>query len=288
MVAGATLFLVAVFSIKTGWPFKKNVVETKIPNLIGTETLKELSTKDTDGDGIADWEEGLWGTDPLKKETTPGTQDSVAIEKLRAEKGIANTKTNENLTKTEQFAQELFSTVAILNQSGEIDQNTIDTLSASITKEIENPIQKKIYRLTDIKIIESNTKINMQDYNKATGAVLYNKYPINIKILTVLEESLTTEGDINVTTLNKLDPINKQVQEIITGLLKIKVPSTLAILHINLLNTFQAISENLTNIKQLDTDPIVAMSAIAKYPDNNDRLEIIIRELAKVITSQIN
>ncbi len=288
MIAGAVVFLCVAFSVKTGWPFKKSTPETKIPNLIGTETIQELSIKDTDGDGVFDWEEGLWGTDPLKAETKSGTPDSVAVAQLKKERGI-NTSTNDaNLTKTEQFTRDLLSTVAILNQSGQIDQNTIETLSNSISKEIENPTQKKVYKLTDIKIIQENTTKNIQTYNRDAGTALINKYPIDEKIVKVLQDSLNQDGDVDINKLDKLDPINKQIQEIITGLLKVKTPSKLALLHLNLINTFQNVSENLGNIKQIENDPIVAMNAILKYPENSERIDIIIEEIKRVIKNLTN
>lgn len=77
-------------------------------------TIGELVNKDTDGDGIPDWEEKLWGTDPTKKETTPGIPDGLAIQKLKAAQGINETTSSgpENLTHTDEFSRELFSTIA--------------------------------------------------------------------------------------------------------------------------------------------------------------------------------
>ena len=55
-----------------------------------------MINKDTDGDGILDWQENLYGLDPTKKETTPGTPDSTAISKLKALQGDSASKTSED------------------------------------------------------------------------------------------------------------------------------------------------------------------------------------------------
>ena len=88
MIAFAVVFVVVLFFIKNKTTFQNylnNGNDEQNNGLVySTETLESMVNKDTDGDGILDWEEGLWGTDPIKKETTPGTPDKVAIEKIKA------------------------------------------------------------------------------------------------------------------------------------------------------------------------------------------------------------
>src|SRR4051812_6869111 len=83
LIVFAVLFLVAVFLIRNGLPFKKKTDAQDAGLAYSTATVGTLVNRDTDEDGVLDWEEGLWGTDPTKKETTPGTPDSVVVENLR-------------------------------------------------------------------------------------------------------------------------------------------------------------------------------------------------------------
>ena len=48
-------------------------------------TINDLLQKDSDGDGVADWQEALWGTDPNKKQTFDGISDSEYISKKKAD-----------------------------------------------------------------------------------------------------------------------------------------------------------------------------------------------------------
>ena len=69
------VFAVALFLLKTTSVFENKETYKgagqKNGLTYGNITIKDLVNKDTDGDGILDWEEGLWGTDPTKKENTP-------------------------------------------------------------------------------------------------------------------------------------------------------------------------------------------------------------------------
>lgn len=273
-------------------PFSKNQTEwgSISSNISGDETLEDLVGRDTDGDGILDWEEGLWGTDPNKKDTKDdGIPDNVEIERMKSATGSTlpggPASEENNLTETDKFSRELFSTVATLNQTGGLDQSSVDKLSDSLAEQIQNSTQKKVFSLSDLKIIDKNDSRTIQNYNKEAGAVLYKKYPINEKIINILKESLTENSEIDSSILSKLDPIIKQIEEVIAGMIKISVPSKIAVLHLDLINVFEKIAESLRDIKLVDTDPIVAIGAISQYPKNNDQLELILGKLATAINN---
>lgn len=292
MTAGALVFVVALLIFKTGI-LNKKVVSQKAPTLLGTETIQELVSKDTDQDGIADWEEGLWGTDPMKKETTPGIPDNMVIEKLRIEKDTTGNsddrnKTPGSITQTDQFARELFTTVATLNQNGSMDQASIDKLSDSLATQIKNPAQKKIYTLSDIKIAKDNSKKNIQIYNNIL-TTLQKKYPLKESIITVIAESIKSgTEDIDMKVLNKLDPTIKQMNGIISEMLILNVPPELAVLHLNAINSFQKMMEILNDIKLVDTDVIVAMGAISQYEKNTIQLQNSISKLFLTIKQKLS
>lgn len=283
------LFLVVLFLIKIGF-FSKNPISSLFNKegalTYNTTTIGELVYKDTDGDTIPDWEEGLWGTDPTKKETTPGTPDTTIINKLKASQE-PNLEDEQNLTETDKFSRELFSTITSLNQTGTLDQAVVDKMSDSLADQIKNPAQKKIYILADIKVISDESITAIKTYNNALDTI-HSKYPVKENVMEVLQKFIIDENNVDVGALEGLTPIIKQTQGVIDGMLKVNVPKSLAYLHLNYINELQKFSENLNAIQLFDTDPIVALGGISSFEENIILIESAVNKLSEAIQKKLN
>ncbi len=292
----AVLFLLALFIFKSTSVFKntekyQGVSKTNGLTAYGDLTIEDLVNRDTDQDGIVDWEEGLWETDPTKKETTPGVPDSVAINKLKVERGNNPETTNvgnqgtEKLTQTDKFSRELFATVAAASQSGTIDQTTIDALSASLAEHIQNSLPLKTYTPTDIKITSNESIQAIQQYRDALTNI-YTKYNKEKEVSEIFEKLIADEENMSI--LKELDPIINQIEKIISELTKTAVPQSLSLLHLDLINTSQRLLENIRNIKLLENDAVIAMSAIIQYWENNATLQLVASRLVGTIQQKLN
>ncbi len=289
------VIVVALFFIKTTSIFKNKETYKKINQenglfYGGDITIGDLVNKDTDGDKILDWEESLYGLDPTKKETTPEVPDNTAISKLKAERRNNAETANknkyspdtENLTETDKFSRELFSTIVTLNQNGIVDQSTIDQLGASLAEKIQNPIIRKVFLISDIKTINDNSVQAFANYNN-TFENIFKKYPTTYSVLDVLQEFIVDENSVDVSVLSKLDPIIGQASKIIKEMTKMNVPESLSVLHLNFINTLQRLVENLSDIKLYDNDSIVALGGISKYKENSTQLELDLNNLVNTI-----
>lgn len=265
----------------------------KQKNKLTTMTLEELVYKDTDGDGIPDWQEGLYGLDPTKKETTPGIPDSTAINKLKSgqvnDAGLADRNTAsagiENLTETEKFSRELFATIAAGEQNGTMDQTTINALGASLAEKIENSVVRKVFFLSDIKIIDSDTKQTIQKYNDKLNDI-FIKNPIEKGVMIILQEFINDEENVDI--LSELESVISQTNKIISEMLKIEVPKSLSLLHLDLINNFQKVEENISDIRLLNEDSIVTMGAIIQYGKNAPVLASSAKKLTDAIKQKLN
>lgn len=265
----------------------------------GNQVLGDLINKDTDLDGIPDWEEGLWGTDPKKKDTDGnGTPDNVEIDRLKQEQlaetdgesrsNVSGLSPDEgNLTETDKFSRELFATIAALNQSGNVDDATIDTLSSSLAEHIKNSVQRKVYKPVDIKVDKSDTKASVKTYNTAIEN-LQKKYPLKTSVVEILQRFLGDGAEVDSSVLSELEPITEQIQKIVNELVKINTPQSLSIMHLDVINSLQRLSENLTDLQLYDTDAIVTFSAINQYDTNAIRLEVAIKNLVTAIRLKLN
>ncbi len=262
--------------------------------LYTNEPIGELVTQDTDADGVLDWEEGLWGTDPTKKDTDDdGEGDDKEIAKLKAETvGGTSTGSSVNaespkLTETEKFSDQFFTTVAALTQSGSLDEATIEQVSTMLAGNLQNTEARKIYTIKNIKVSTDESRSTIQTYNNKLMALQY-KYPLNADITAIITESLTIDEEVNLSVLKKIDPVISQINNIIKEMLVINPPQSLAILHVMVINGFQKLSENLTDIKQIETDSIVAFSAISQYPGNAALLFQYVNQLTTSINNKLN
>jgi len=296
VIAGAVVFLVAVFFIKNGIPFLRNknieAINQK-SSLVGNATVADLINKDTDGDEIPDWEESLWGTDPNTKETTPGVPDKTMIEKLKTDPannyggGDDGKNNTENLTETDKFSRELFSTLVTLNENGAVDQETVDKISNSLAESIQNSPQRKVYALSDIKVVPDGSVAAVKKYADASSAI-YTKYPIQGNVLDILQRFVVDENNVDASVLSELDPIIKQTRARLAAMLTIQVPEPFSLLYVDLLNTSEKLAENLEDIRLYDTDAIVALGGITQYEQNVTAFQETLGKLVDAINQKLN
>lgn len=260
----------------------------------GNEIIGSLVNKDTDLDGVLDWEEGLWGTDLAKKDTNEdGVPDNVEIENLKKQagqgelEGFSFEQNNENLTETDKFSREFFATVATLNQTGQMDQATMEQLGSALSERIQNSTPRKIFLLSDLKIAANDDTQAIQDYSE-TFSNIYETNPINYTVIDVLQKFIIDENNVDVSALDELNHIINQTNKIIDGMAKISVPQSLISLHLDFINALERLSENISDIKLYDTDVIVSLSGISQYGRNTAMLQSAISNLAEAINRKLS
>jgi len=277
---------VALFLTKNNTIFKREGQALSIDDGLVYENAEigKLVKKDTDGDGVLDWEEGLWGTDPTSKDTDgDGEADDKEIAKLKAEAvGSTSVASAESakLTETEKFSDQLFATVTALNESGGADQAILDKIGESLAENIQNSTPKKVYTLSDIKIIDDSSLESIQKYRN-TFISIYAAVKVKKGIMEVLQEYNSNEDDTSI--LLQLEPLVNQLNIIINGLKKMSVPRSISFLHLDLMNALQQISENTNDVRLIDKDPIVALTALGQYEKNIPVLELTTNKIVNAI-----
>jgi hypothetical protein len=286
------VFLIVLFILNNKTIFTRNNTNTNGLSY-SNATLGEVVSRDTDGDGILDWEESLWGTDPNNKETTAGIPDGVVIAKLKTEQEAlsgtegGNSINNENLTQTDKLSRELFSTVTALSQNGEIDQTTVEKLSNSIAEKIKNPIILKVFTMSELKITTDASVQALKTYNTALENI-YKKNPQKDTVMDVLQDFIIDEENVDSTVLVRLNPIKTQVKNILNDLVKTTVPQYIATEHLNVINGVERLYENINDIQLFDTDIVVALGAINQYENNTTLLSQSVVELNNKINKKLS
>lgn len=260
--------------------------------LYGDYTVAELVYNDTDQDGVPDWEEVLWGLDPDNRETTPGVPDITTVNKLKVEQEASMGEegnlgnSNETLTETDKFSRELFSTIAALNEAGVMDQSTVEQISSSLAEHIKNSTQRKIYTLSDIRVLPDNSVTATKKFNDTLNGI-YVKYPIQGSVMDILQKFVIDENDSDSGNLSQLGPIIKETRARMNAMSKIEVPQNLSLLYLDVLNMGEKVVENLEDIQLYDADPIVALGGIAQYEKSTTSLGEALGKLIAAINQRL-
>ena len=300
---------------------KEKTAPAKLTNTEVKEKIQEYMTVDSDNDGLKDWEEALYKTDPKKADTDgDGTSDGEEVRLNRdplkantAPKGqepndkidpqiIAdNKKTQEDFAKlsdTDKIGRMMFSQYLATKKVGQtltdtdinsIIQNTLTETPAIsfkqyspfeiITSKVNSPEAIKKYGNDVAQVLMTDLfakKVAVQDYDFYGMA--------QIKGLILLIQAGGSEKEISQ-AFNQLSPVVSQYNTLVADLLKVTAPSNLAVKHLALVNAFELIHDNLSQIQGSSNNIIILPPLFSNYSDSINNIWAPITDLANYFTS---
>ena len=274
----AVLFLIAgiFWVVKNGKPKEKTIFQKK-DSLISA--FLQQNRKDSDNDGLMDWEEVLWKTDLNNPDTDKdGTLDGEEVKLGRnpamagpddfysPENFSSETSTSsEPLSETEKFSRDFISQYLAAKQiaGGNLDETTKQGLLNSLEKNIDTSIPPPVFKISDIKISTDNSKQAIKNYANQLSAILmkYVNPPPSAEIYIFKEmadkkdQSWVEELKKNVLTYEGLKK----------DCLDLAVPSELKIQHLNLVNSFALLKGITEKFQNYFTDPLGSFVALQQY-----------------------
>lgn len=241
-------------------------------------TVNQLVQKDSDSDGVPDWEEALWGTDKNNKMTFDGITDLAYIAGKKKELNIDQTQTDVGMTETEKFAKEFFTAYAAMKASGTIDQNTINNFSNALGQKIVNPDLIDRYSLKDIKTSTDNSAKEKTKYYQSVKTLFESYKTKGIgEELNVINGQLTSP--IGTANQDKLTPIAQAYQDFASNVIKITVPSSLSAEHLAIANSANNTGVSILGMTKITADPIVGLSGISQYQKYSNDLITAVADL---------
>jgi hypothetical protein len=294
------------------WHFKiKNETEITRNEVYQKSNGGEISgnskyiEKDSDNDGLKNWEETLWRTDPKNPDTDgDGANDGEEIklnrnplvagpnDKLESFAKTKNQKRGETLT--QKLGRTLFSQYFILKDSDQLNEVAEKKIIQSFLENLreENPAKK--YSLKDLKIINSNTKKTVELYINSVGLILKDFDGIQKSELEIMEEIITGELDgakqiserQKQTKLKKLAEYNAVYEKVIEKLLKISVPSNYKEIHLGFINNFSNTNQAVKAMKELLNDPAEALLGMRWYLDEVKQAGEILKALGSMLKAE--
>lgn len=253
--------------------YRKTYVTLKNPEITTTTVkVQELLEKDTDSDGIKDWEEVLWGTD-VNKVATFGMADKQYIDNKRLEISTATGTEAENIEKlndTERIAREFLTTILTLKESGNLNSFNITNLAEKFSKDIGATAElRTTYTGSDIRPATdtaASKKAYYTAFSKAIAAAKKNGMGAEIKVIA----NYFSDEESDATELTKLSTTYATLTK---SLKSMDVPSSAVALHLELLNESDNMAAIFKNISQIDDDSIVGLVAIAQFELNEPKME---------------
>jgi hypothetical protein len=237
---------------------------------------------DTDEDGVKDWEEALWQLNPLSKDSDEdGVEDSEEVrlqrEEIQRDNNIApEESSDENLTQTEIFARQFFSTASLLNQGGQISQESVEEFGIAFGDTVKNSFIEDIYTLANLRL----SGVSKPEYKKFLVAVVGPIIEKNISELSAINTFITKK---DAESLAKLEEAIDGLKQMTEGFLSVKVPYGVAGIHLSIVNNAAKTVIGLSSIKKIEEDPLTAVVGLNQYIRYSGELEKNFKVLAEYL-----
>lgn len=286
-IAGAALFSVALI---VGTYVLARSIESPRSAQASAETalLQAIATRDSDGDGLPDWEEALYGTDPrttdtfnLKMTDGEAVARGLIVPKAIADISVATSSPNAALgvdsslppppaagTLTAAFAEHFFTLYLAAKQTNgganlseadmqDIASEALRAFASSITPAPDFKSAK------DITVSGSGASALTEFAVRAEAVLLKNTSTASKSEIAYLQDAVE-KGDTSAPT--HMASIAKAYRDSAVGLSMLTVPQELAANTLALINALMRVSEVVSDFARVNADPLATMLALQQYP----------------------
>lgn len=270
-------------------------------NKVGAESTHDLlvsyASKDTDGDGLPDWQESLYGTDPNNAHSVnPSISDADAVAQGLVQPKFAtatSTPVDSSIipgvdagptTLTDQFARQLFG--QYLQKRG-VTQPTPQEIATFVQQSVAelNNSRSKQDAFNQGQVRVSGTGPDALLVYAGNGEQVLNKTKIDVS-KTALEFYSDVVNKNDVVALKKLKTYGTGYAEIARGLMNMSVPKEMAASHLALANSLMHMSASIFDMVEINNDPLRAMLGLAQYQDDSVALGRALSDMHSVFTSE--
>lgn len=261
-------------------------LSTNHADAISTDTLLQtLANKDSDHDGLPNWEEVLYGTNPYKADTFGlGMTDGEAVAKglivpkvftlpntatstiVKADNSVYGSAPTQG-SLTDIFAKNFFSVYLAqkeLNKGAALSKQQLTGIVKQAMAQLNNQVTAPIpYRtISQIKIGGSGTTA-MRTYAAGVQQA-FSKHTISQDkgVLIYLQEAAQ---DSNTTAVAHIQAIADICSAAAAALAQMTVPTEVAQAHLKMINAYAGMASVINNLAKINTDPIIAMLALSQY-----------------------
>lgn len=248
--------------------------------------LQSIAAKDSDGDGLSDWEEMLYGTDPHIVDTGKlGMSDGVAVARgLYVPKAIidlpvpasVHNSTDENGlppskdgTLTDSFVGQ-FASLYFAAREANGNKDLSDA-------ELEIIAEQSINSLSSLVAVASDYKNAADITTLGSGTDSFIEFAIHIEQLLLLNKANAKKSEVaylkdaveqnDMSAIPHIASLAKMYRDVAVGIAQISVPKDLVPEDVALINSMMRISQLTSDFASLNDDPLSTIIALEQYPD---------------------
>ncbi len=263
----AALALGVILVVQTQWFQNLFISKEQQEEKLSSQTVGDLLAKDSNKNGIADWEETLWGLDP-KALYTNGVPNKTIIEQKKIALGVTEDTAITPQNETDALARELITIATALGQSGQSDE-TLSAIGTKMADSVQVQIANNYYSLKDIKTVQTTTE-NLRNYYQTFSRTAQN-YDKNLPEINVLIEGFESGSFDRVPELLQTQT---HYEKFAKALITIVVPVGIAYEHLEIVNSVHAMGLSFKYLAQVSENAVNSLAGIALYRVNDQRLSI--------------
>ncbi|GMU74066.1 MAG: hypothetical protein AMXMBFR44_2650 [Candidatus Campbellbacteria bacterium] len=278
------LAIIVVAVVVASWLIKfggktEGVADTRFTTSDAQKTY--VNETDTDGDGLKDWEESLWGFNPKNADSDgDGINDGAEKQELQAQiltqqEAFAQLLDPtqdpnwESLSYTEQVTGRLLADYLTFKQTGRAltEKDAAALVENLPTYEIPTKAAPRVYSLTELRLSNAAGEGALYAYGNEVGSVLSvpeNETAPNELLVLV---SFMRSGD-DAVFVRDLQIVITQYNTVISELLAITVPKSIVVEHLGVINALSAVQNDLRSFYSFTEDPFLALSVFTAYNES--------------------
>jgi len=232
-------------------------------------TIETLIQEDGNKNGIADWEERIWGLDPF--ENGPENKEFILAKKKTLEQNGVITISDDSkaITENDLLSRQFFATIMSLQQTGQLDDEAINSISSSIGQTIKPTNIPDVYTRDMLNIQKDSNDADIAYFLAFTSLVTkYQNSDLGSE-LTLVAQGI---ADQDPQALYVARTVASAYRLFGRELISIPVPSSAAISHMSLSNNYEKVAQSIEGLTQIITDPIIGMRALLNYKKYTDAM----------------
>ncbi|MBI4086877.1 hypothetical protein HY416_02760 [Candidatus Kaiserbacteria bacterium] len=230
---------------------------------------------DSDGDRIPDWEEALEGTDPHTYTTIVASTSTPPVEDEPYERPA---------TLTGRFAEYFLKDIVRTGAGKDITPEDREALVSRSVSTLASATEEKLYTRADIKTGGGNDMVALYAYGNAVGDIfIRNRVERETEDkFTILKRAMDAhDPDI----LRQLKPIEDAYAGLVTDLLALETPASVARQHVDLINALSMVHTDVAAMGRALDDPLGTMMYIKRYQDDARGLSYAFDQVRAVLES---